>query len=146
MIRLAEAGDVEVLAAQRFALWPDEPPGVRRAEAAERVARTDPRIETFVAEHDGAVVGFAEVSLRSDYVNGCDTSPVAFLEGLYVEPAHRRRGVARALVAAAEQWGRARGCSELGSDALIDNTGSHRFHAAAGFEETERVVCFRKLL
>ena len=90
MIRLAAAADIEALAALRHALWPDEPMDVRRAEAAERVARTDPRIETFVAEVDGEVAGFAEVSLRSDYVNGCDTSPVTFLEGIYVRERHRR--------------------------------------------------------
>ena len=119
---------------------------MRRSEAEERVARTDPRIETFVAVLDERVTGFAEVSLRSDYVNGCETSPVAFLEGIYVRPEHRRRGIGRALVAAVEQWGRERGCSELGSDALLDNHMSHRFHGGAGFEETERVVYFRKPL
>jgi aminoglycoside 6'-N-acetyltransferase I len=119
---------------------------VRRAEAEERVARSDPRIETFVAEAEGEVAGFAEVSLRTDYVNGCATSPVAFLEGIYVSEPHRRRGLGRALVAAAEQWGREQGCRELGSDALLGNDLSHRFHGGAGFEETERVVYFRKPL
>ena len=138
--------DVEALAALRHALWPDEPLAVRRAEAEQRVARSDPRIETFVADANGEVTGFAEVSLRSDYVNGCETSPVAFLEGIYVRPEQRRRGVGRALVAAAEQWGREQGCSEMGSDALLANDESHRFHGGAGFEETERVVYFRKPL
>jgi aminoglycoside 6'-N-acetyltransferase I len=119
---------------------------VRRAEAEERVARSDPRIETFVAEADDGIAGFAEVSLRSDYVNGCETSPVAFLEGIYVRPEHRRHGLGRALVAAAEQWARDHGCSELGSDALLANHLSHRFHGGAGFEETGRVVYFRKAL
>ena len=146
MIRLAAAADIEALAALRHALWPDEPMDVRRAEAAERVARTDPRIETFVAEVDGEVAGFAEVTLRSDYVNGCDTSPVTFLEGNYVRERHRRRRIGSALVAAAERWGRARGCRELGSDARLDNGDSRAFHGGTGFEETGRVVYFRKVL
>ena len=145
MIRLAAAADVEALAALRFALWPDEPLEVRRAEAEANVARVDD-LATFVAEIEGRVVAFAEVSLRRDYVNGCETWPVAFLEGIYVRPEHQRSGIGRALVAAAEQWGLERGCGELASDALLDNHASHRFHAGAGFEETERVVYFRKRL
>ena len=79
-------------------------------------------------------------------MNGCETSPVGFLEGIYVDPAQRRQGMARALNAAAEQWARACGCSEFASDALLDNIDSHRMHAALGFAETERVVMFRKVL
>jgi len=130
----------------RRALWPDEPLEVRRAEAAANIARSDGGMATFAAEEAGEVVGFAEVSLRHDYVNGCDTSPVAFLEGIYVRAGHRRRGIGRALVAAAGQWGRSHGCREFASDALLGNDASRRFHGAAGFEETERVVYFRKPL
>jgi len=130
----------------RFALWPDEPLEQRLAETRAHVAGAGGRIATFVAEAACGLAGFAEVSLRSDYVNGCDTSPVAFLEGIYVRPEHRRRGLGQALVAAAEQWGRARGCRELGSDALLDNDPSHRFHGGTGFQETERAVYFRKAL
>ncbi len=94
----------------------------------------------------GAALGFAEVALRTDYVNGCETSPVGFLEAIYVVPAARRLGVARALARAVEAWTAAQGCTELGSDALFDNTDSHAMHGALGFEETERVVFFRKVL
>ena len=145
MIRPAEAADLDTLAALRHALWPDESLAVRRAETEASLAGAD-GLATFVAEVGGAVVGFAEVALRHDYVNGCETSPVAFLEGIYVCPGHQRGGIGRALVAAAGQWGRALGCGELASDALLDNRASHRFHAGAGFEETERVVYFRKRL
>ena len=146
MIRPAAPADVDALAELRFALWPDEPLARRRAEAEVNLARTDGALGTLVAIDGGEAIGFAEVSLRRDYVNGCETSPVAFLEGIYVRPGQRRQGVARELVAAAEQWGRERGCGEFASDALLDNHASHRFHAAAGFEETERVVYCRKRL
>jgi aminoglycoside 6'-N-acetyltransferase I len=92
----------------------------------------------------GKAVGFAEAALRVDYVNGTDSSPVAFLEGLYVAPGSRRAGVARALVAAVEQWARREGCSELASDCLLENIDAHEVHRALGFGETERVVYFRK--
>jgi aminoglycoside 6'-N-acetyltransferase I len=145
-VRLAVAADVDALAEMRFALWPDEPLEVRRSEAQANLARTDGGLVTFVAERAGKVVGFAEVTLRRDYVNGCSTSPVAFLEGIFVRRGQRRTGLARALVEAAERWGREQGCSELASDALLANTPSRHFHSGVGFEEAERVVYFRKSL
>ena len=101
---------------------------------------------SFVALGDGQVIAFAEAAIRHDYVNGCDGSPVAFLEGLFVDPDHRRRGVARALVAAVAEWGRVEGCTEFASDAELDNLDSHAMHWALGFAETERVVYFRREL
>lgn len=94
----------------------------------------------------GKPLGFVEVAVRTDYVNGTDSSPVAFLEGIFVVPKARRKGAARALVAAASSWARARGCLELASDADLGNTESHAMHAALGFEETERVVFFKRVL
>lgn len=99
-----------------------------------------------LAMSDAVAVGFVEAALRTDYVNGTSTSPVAFLEGLYVRPECRHRGIARAMVDAVVAWARDCGCRELASDALLDNAGSHAMHRALGFVETERVVCFRREL
>lgn len=131
----------------RTALWPDCPRYEHLAEMAAQL-RAPQRFAQFVARGDaaGAPLGLAEAALRSDYVNGTQTSPVAFLEGLSVVPAARRTGVAAALVGAVEQWARAQGCSELASDAAIGNRTSHHVHRALGFDETERVVYFRKEL
>jgi aminoglycoside 6'-N-acetyltransferase I len=134
-------------ATMRSALWPEEDSGHLAAEAAEWIATGAPDQLNIVAiGGEGAVVAFAEAALRHDYVNGCDGSPVAFLEGIYVALDHRRRGVARALVDAVAVWARSKGIEELASDALIDNQASHAFHARLGFVETERVVYFRKEL
>lgn len=105
------------------------------------------RFAQFV-EYDasGNPLGFVEVALRRDYVNGTTTSPVAFLEGIYVAPEARMRGIARKLFAEAERWAIGAGCVELASDALIENIQSHAMHQALGFEESERVVFFRKSL
>jgi aminoglycoside 6'-N-acetyltransferase I len=94
----------------------------------------------------GSAVGFVEASKRVDYVNGTNSSPVAFLEGLYVVQSFRRQGVARALVDSVAKWALAEGCTELASDSLLDNTAAHIAHRALGFEETERVVYFRRAL
>jgi len=138
----ATIADREDWVALRCALWPDA-----AGDDIARMLHEPTHFAVFIArEGNGQAIGFAEASLRHDYVNGCDTSPVGFLEGIYVAPLFRRRGVAASLVRAVEQWTLAQGASELASDALIDNVDSHRMHAALGFEETERVVAFRKRL
>jgi aminoglycoside 6'-N-acetyltransferase I len=106
--------------------------------------RREPR-HVLVAERETEIVGFAELSIRP-IVDGCDTDRVGYLEGLYVVPAARRRGVGRALVLAAERWARAEGCKEFASDAEMDNAISVAMHRALGFEETSRVVNYRKAL
>jgi aminoglycoside 6'-N-acetyltransferase I len=131
--------------ALRAALWPEVAMAEHRAEAAAIVAAPALGV-ALVVEVGGHVVGFAEASLRVDYVNGTQTTPVGFLEGLYVDRDHWRRGIARALVAGVEDWARARGCRELASDARVDNSAGISAHRALGFEETERVVYFRKEL
>jgi aminoglycoside 6'-N-acetyltransferase I len=128
----------------RTALWPDEDPEIMTREAPGILNRSD-RLVLLAHEAD-VVVGFAEASLRHDYVNGCETSPVAFIEGIYVVPERRRQGVANALIAAVEQWARDQGLHELASDALLENSQSHAMHRALGFSETERVIYFRKPL
>lgn len=94
---------------------------------------------------DGAL-GFAEIAVRRDYVNGCESTPVLYLEGIFVRPEFRGKGVSRALCRAAEKWGVDKGIREFASDADIDNDVSITMHRALGFDEIERVVCFRKLL
>ncbi|MBX9884637.1 MAG: GNAT family N-acetyltransferase [Novosphingobium sp.] len=130
-------------AALRHALWDELSIAEHRAEAQEQLAETE-RLLGLVAVQGGEVVGFAESSLRHDYVNGCETSPVVFLEGIFVSEAARGSGLARRLCDAVADWGRAQGCTEFASDALADNLESHAFHIAAGFAETERVVYFRR--
>jgi aminoglycoside 6'-N-acetyltransferase I len=99
----------------------------------------------YFAEVDGRLVGFIEIALRP-YVNGCVYSPVAFVEGLWVDEAFQKNGVGRSLVTQAEEWARAHGIKELGSDTRIESEHSIHAHKAWGFIETERVVYFCKNL
>ncbi len=137
---------IEEWARLRKALWPDTPVAEHRQETENLLGQHGRSCAFLAWTSDGRAVGFAEASLREDYVNGCTTSPVAFLEGIYVDPDHRRCGVARVLIGAVEDWAHGLGMSELASDAELHNSVSHRMHAALGFEETERVVYFRKAL
>jgi aminoglycoside 6'-N-acetyltransferase I len=99
----------------------------------------------FVAEADERVVGFLELDCRK-YAPGCSSSPVPFIEGWYVEPGLQRQGIGRALVEAAEEWARAAGHHEIASDAEAENAGGIAAHRALGYQEVERVVCFRRSL
>lgn len=131
----------------RFALWPWDDVRAHAEEAEKLYLSDNPDRSAFVAQGDtGEVIGFAEATLRRDYVEGCDTSPVVFLEGIFIKLEQRQSGVARALSDAVADWGRSKGCTEYASNALLDNVDSHAFHAAIGFDETERVVFFRKEL
>jgi len=132
--------------ALRSALWSDCPSEEHLAEMQAQCGSPERFARFLAGGPTGAALGLVEVALRSDHVNGTDSSPVAFLEGLYVVPEARRCGIARALVLTAARWGVAQGCSEFASDAALDNLASHRLHHALGFVETERVVFYRKAL
>ncbi len=97
-----------------------------------------------VAERGGGgLSGFAEIGLRK-YADGCDSSPVAYLEGIWIDADSRRSGVASHLFRKAEAWARSLGLTEFASDCDIDNQVSEAFHRATGFEEVERHICWRR--
>lgn len=128
--------------ALRLRLWPD----CARADSRREIRRilTSAREAAFLAvDEAGRAMGFAEVSTR-EYVDGCQTSPVGYLEGIYVHPKHRRRGVAARLVHAGEAWAAGRGCREMGSDTSLRGRRSIAFHQATGFRIAERQVVFLK--
>ena len=141
-IRKATDEDVGTLAALAVKLWP----GHETAELAGEFAGlvNSGEAACFLACEDDRAVGFAQCQLRHDYVEGTKTSPVGYLEGVYVEAAFRRTGCARQLLAACEAWARELGCGEFASDCELDNAESLRFHLGVGFEEANRVICFRK--
>jgi aminoglycoside 6'-N-acetyltransferase I len=126
------------------ALFPDE-----KAEALARGMRHFRQredAEVFVIERpNGLLAGFVEAGTRP-YADGCDSSPVGYIEAWFVDPDMRRRGYGSALLSAAEEWARSRGYREMASDALLDNDISYRAHLQSGYQEVDRVVQFRKSL
>lgn len=141
IIPLPEA-EIERWIDMRQALWPEES---RPALASEVVEWASGKTGVFLAMAAGAPIGFAEVSMR-ERADGCSTSPVGYLEGWWVADEHRRQGVGAALVAAAEEWARRRGATEMGSDADADNEVSRTAHRALGFAEDGPVVTFSKTI
>ena len=98
----------------------------------------------FIRYSEDTPTGFAQCSLRKDYVEGTSTSPVGYLEGVYIIDEYRNKGYARELVSACEKWAKDMGCSEFASDCELTNENSLRFHLSVGFDEVNRIICFRK--
>jgi aminoglycoside 6'-N-acetyltransferase I len=144
-VRPAVESDSAAWLEMRNALWADHENKYHVNEIRDYFAgKLKEPIATLVAcDAAGNVVGFVELNIRN-YAEDCDTDRVAYLEGWYVAPEARRKGVGAALIRASEDWGRAQGCTEFGSDALIDNVVSEKAHKALGFTETVQIRCFRK--
>ncbi len=145
-VRLAEPGDAGSWLRMRCTLWPDGSEAEHREETDsffQDLARGRPAAVLLAENDEGHPVGFAELAIRP-YAEGCRTDHVAYLEGWYVVPEARRSGVGRALIAAAEEWGRTQGCTEFASDADPENDISTAAHLATGFTEAGLVRCFRK--
>lgn len=144
MIHHATPRDASAAGALACRLFNSLSPEEAEAEMAALLTRADCAV--FLAWAEDEAVGFAQCQLRRDYVEGASTSPVGYLEGIYVAPAHRRRGIARALLARCEAWAREMGCAEFASDCELTNTDSLAFHLRVGFTEANRIICFTKPL
>lgn len=142
-IRKATPTDSMALAKLAARMWAHDP-----TELASEFAALSASEEAacFLAFDGHQPIGFAQCQLRHDYVEGCETSPVGFLEGIYVDDAHRHAGIARALLTACEDWARSVGCSEFASDCELDNHVSQAWHIKAGFQEMGRTIWFAKKL
>ena len=142
MIQKAEIKDLPVIAELACQLWLDNSVEEMQAEFAETLTKPDAAF--FLAYADETAVGFAQCQLRYDYVEGTDSSPVGYLEGIYVADGYRQQGFARELLAACESWAKSKGCTEFASDCELENTQSLQFHLNVGFEEANRIICFIK--
>lgn len=144
MIRQANMQDVPVLAELAFQLWPHHTIAEMRADIAQNMDKSDAVF--FISAEGTDAIGFAQCQLRRDYVEGTKSSPVGYLEGIYVREGYRNRGIARKLLLACEGWAREKGCAEFASDCEIANEESLQFHLRMGFLEANRIICFAKQL
>ena len=143
-IRHAEKNQWREAAGLALLLWPSH-----QKEELEREFQAllqDPQAAVFLAWQGEEAVGFAQCSLRQDYVEGSASSPVGYLEGIYVRPDYRHRGLARALLSRCEDWSREKGCREMGYDCSLENLDSQRFHLRSGFDEAGQIRCILKVL
>lgn len=144
MIKQAGVEDAQTVAELALLLWPTH----TAAELIEEMEQLlgEKYAAVFLAYTSNQAVGFAQCQLRRDYVEGTSTSPVGYLEGLFVREGHRQKGYAKLLVAHCEQWATINGCKEFASDCEIENTESAAVHLKLGFTEANRIICFTKRL
>ena len=144
MVKKAETADANKIAGLAVLMW--------NTSTVQELAREfldvmeQGKGQFFLKYDQGIPVGFAQCTLRHDYVEGTETSPVGYLEGIFVQEAYRRRGYARELLSECEKWAKGKGCREFASDCEAVNDSSFRFHMAVGFEEANRIICFTKKL
>lgn len=144
MIKNAEKKDTSVLAHMAVKMWQDSSI-LELEEEFKEIIHNDNAV-VFIKFVDEKPIGFAQCQLRFDYVEGTQTSPVGYLEGIFVYEQYRNNGYAKELLRACEQWAKDKNCSEFASDCEFDNCNSYKFHMAAGFTEANRIICFKKEL
>jgi aminoglycoside 6'-N-acetyltransferase I len=142
-IRRGTAEDKETWFYMRKGIWPEAPDEYLGYDLDDILASENDAV--FIAWVDGQPAGMIEARLR-EYGEGCETSPVGYIEGWFVYDRFRGSGIAGELTNAAEQWARSKGCTEMASDTWLDNEGSIRAHAKLGYVEVERLVHFVKQL
>ena len=130
LVRPFENTDFAEWQRMRHALWPDATLAEHVLEMQEWLQRADALVVVSLRVA-GGLCGFAEAGTRP-YADGCDASPVAVLEGWFVDSDLRGRGAGRALVAAVEAWAAQRGLLELASDTLLANTRAQAAHTQIG--------------
>lgn len=101
--------------------------------------------ETFICKEDKCnYAGFINISLRYEYVPGAKSSPVGYVEGIFVKEQYRKKGIAKKLIDAGEEWAKSKHCKEMGSDVELHNKLSQVFHKKLGFKEDDILVHFIK--
>ncbi|MDE7361647.1 MAG: GNAT family N-acetyltransferase [Oscillospiraceae bacterium] len=143
MIRKASENDVRIIADLAVLMW-DSSVDELADGFSEILSKDDAQI--FLKCEDDMPVGFAQCQLRYDYVEGTETTPVGYLEGIFIMESYRNRGYAKELLNECEMWAKDKGCKEFASDCEIDNEISFRFHKAMNFSEANRIICFTKKL
>ena len=144
MIRQANQEDSFMVAQLAAQLWTSQTTEEFKEEFDVLLDRSDAAVFLCLAEDKP--VGFAQCQLRYDYVEGAESSPVGYLEGVFVEEEYRNQGYAAKLLVACEQWAKDKGCTEFASDCELENTQSLAFHLRCGFQEANRIICFTKKL
>lgn len=142
MIQKAEVKDSSLLASMAVNMWQNSSVLKLEEEFKEIIGNNNAVI--FIKYVDDKPIGFAQCQLRFDYVEGTQTSPVGYLEGIFICKPYRNNGYAKELLKACEKWAKDKNCSEFASDCEFDNLNSYKFHMATGFTEANRIICFKK--
>lgn len=142
MVQRATKDDSRILAEMAIQMW--ESHTVESLETEFTETLNDKHSTFFIKYVNSVPIGFAQCGLRTDYVEGTESSPVGYLEGIFIKADYRKNGYARELLLACEMWAKDMGCTEFASDCELNNIDSLKFHIAMGFDEANRIICFKK--
>lgn len=143
VIKKATLEEAETAAALAVQMWDAHTTDELRQDFQEYIKAGG---AVFLAWKQKEAIGFAQCGLRHDYVEGTESSPVGYLEGIFVVEKERKQGVARELLNACQNYARELDCTEFASDCESENEASLKFHLKMGFEEANRIICFTKKL
>ncbi|MCM3633614.1 aminoglycoside 6'-N-acetyltransferase [Paenibacillus camelliae] len=144
IIEKANKKNLDEVTSLAIKLWPENIWSALRAEFEKQL--DSKKDVVYLAITEGRYVGFIHMSLRYDYVEGSSTSPVGYIEGIYVDENYRNKGISKMLVEAGEIWSKSLGCTEIASDTELHNVGSQQFHERMGFKEVAKIVAFIKTI
>ncbi|XAK46854.1 aminoglycoside 6'-N-acetyltransferase [Campylobacter coli] len=144
MVKKANKNDNETIANLALLLWPNH--NLKDLEQEFLEILDSKKVAIFLKYIGTEAVGFVYVSLRNDYVEGSSSSPVGYLEGIFIKKEFRKRGFAKELLEFCEKWAKKQGAKEFASDCELENQKSLSFHKALDFSEANRIVCFIKKL
>lgn len=142
MVKRAEEKDIAAIANLAAMIWSNHSVEELNNEFSDLFMKEEAQF--FLKYENDIPVGFAQCQLRHDYVEGTETSPVGYLEGIFVKEGFRHKGYAGVLLAECENWAKSKGCKEFASDCELDNDDSLQFHRAMKFTEANRIICFTK--
>lgn len=142
LIKRATEIDAPALAKLAIQMWSSHTLSELASDFAEIIGNEN--AVCFMKYVEGKPIGFVQCQLRYDYVEGTETSPVAYLEGIFIQEEYRHKGFAKELLQKCEKWANDKKCSEFASDCELNHI--DRFHLAMGFDEVNRIICFGKEL
>ncbi|MQR96282.1 aminoglycoside 6'-N-acetyltransferase [Fictibacillus phosphorivorans] len=141
-IKEASEQYLDSLTSMALALWPDNEANELRREFKELITSEKNKVLLYFMH--AKPIAFIHISVRSDYVEGSHNSPTGFIEGVYVEPEYRKKGISKKLIEVGERWLRTKDCTQIGSDIELSNNTSYQFHKSVGFKEVNRLIAFIK--
>lgn len=144
MIKAATKDDSTILAELAIQMWNEH--SIQELTDDFSNILSGGNAQCFIKYIQNVPIGFAQCQLRYDYVEGTNSSPVGYLEGIFIKEAYQHKGYAKELLHACEKWAKEKGCTEFASDCELENTNSLHFHMAMGFHEANRIICFHKSL
>lgn len=130
----------------RMALWPDVSKVIHEREMDAMISDSERFAVFIVPGPNDRLLGFVEVSIREIIDEGCIFKYIGYIEGWYVEPDWRGKGIGGELVKVAERWALGKGMTEMGSDTGMEHIESQKAHQALGFKEQDRLILYRKTL